>query len=332
MKILVTGATGLLGSALCPALRDRGHDVRALIRFSSRTELQDLEGIEVIRGNLLETDSLTDAVAGVDAVVHAAASILGRDEESARKINVDATFSLLDALRRTGNPASRFVFVSSITAGGFGTSQHPLHEEMRPRPATHYGRTKLEAEALVREHGRRMPTQVLRLCTLYGPRDRFFPVLYRLLDLGLAPQLHDGELEMSFLHVDDAAEAVISSLELGVCHAGPLYVAGDDPVSWRGFCDAIQSALGRRRSLSVSIPTGLLTRAETIADRISSLPATLEARIPQQLCPDLMRLLTGSGLVCDGSAFRSATGFSQRIDLKRGMLDTINWYREHDLI
>ncbi len=333
MRILVTGATGLLGSALLPILRAQGHRVRALVRFTSHTDLVDLRDVEIVQGNILEPDSLPDAISGVDVIVHAAASILGRDEEAMRRINVDGTDSLLAATRKVQGPPPRFVYVSSIAAGGQGTATHPLTEEMAPRPASHYGRTKLEAEELVREHGRRRPAAILRLCTLYGPRDRFFPMLYRLIDMGFTPVPGDGEMQMSFLHADDAARAVACAvLTADLSGQSAWYVASASSVTFNQFCDAIQKALGRRSSLHLPIRSGLLSRAESLLDRIGSLPGGLGDRIPQEICPDMLRLLASSGLVCDGSAFARVAGFSPATTLEHGLTSTIRWYRQNDLL
>ncbi len=331
MKVLVTGATGLLGSALCPLLRDAGHDVRAMVRQSSSTDLVDLASIEIVTGNVLEPESLAVAARGVDAVVHAAATVLGRDEEAIRRVNVDGTYALLDAVRRH-DPGIRFIFASSIAAGGFGTSQHPLREDMIPRPATTYGRTKLEAEEIVREHSSRMTCTVLRFPVLYGPRDRFFPPLYRLIAFGITILPEDGSMEMSLLHAEDAASAVLRLLETHDPGADTFYAADDRPVAWKRFCGVVQSALGRSVSMPVRVNRNVLRRAEAALDRLRSLPGRLERRIPPDACPDVPRLLLGRGLVCDASLFRERTGWTPRLDLTQGVRRTIAWYRDHDML
>lgn len=333
MKILLTGSTGLLGSALCPALRDAGHHVRAMTRLTSSTDLVDMRDVQQIRGNVLEPESLLEAVRGQEVIIHAVASILDRDVEAVRRVNVDGTFHLLDAVRTHGHPDARFIYISSITAGGYGTSQTPLDERMKPRPATHYGRTKLEAEELVKEHGRNHRAVSLRLCTLYGPRDRFFPVLYRLIDLGLMPILGSGEMEMSLMHATDAVRAVMAAIDSPDAPDEPFYyVSGPEAASWSHFCESIQRGLGRRRSVPVKIPGLLLTRAEGLLDRARGLPRRLRARIPHALCPDLVRMVSGSGLVCDGGRFASDTGFEASVDLDAGLRETIRWFRDHDLL
>ena len=331
MKILVTGATGLLGSALCPLLRDAGHEVRAMVRQSSSTDLQDVASIEILTGNVLEPQSLPPVVHGVDAVVHAAAVVLGRDEEAIRRVNVDGTYALLDAVRRHDRDI-RFVFISSIAAGGFGTSQHPLREDMIPRPATTYGRTKLEAEEIVREHASSMPCTVLRLPVLYGPRDRFFPPLYRLIAFGITVLPEDGSMEMCLLHSEDAAAAIMRLLEVRDPGADTFYAADDRPVPWKRFCGVVQAALGRSVSMPLKLNRNLMRRAEALLDGLASLPDRLERRIPPDACPDVARLLLGRGLVCDASLFRESTGWSPRLDLTQGVKRTIAWCRDHDVI
>jgi nucleoside-diphosphate-sugar epimerase len=331
LKILVTGASGLLGSALCPLARDAGHDVRAMVRSTSGTDHMDTAGIEVVTANLLEPASLAAAADGVDCVVHAAASLPGRDEEAVRRVNVDGTYALLDAVTQ-GSRRARFIHVSSLTAGGFGTSQHPLREDMIPRPATTYGRTRLEAEEVVRGHASRMDCTILRLSMLYGPRDRLLPPLYRLVAFGLTPLPEGGDMELSLLHAEDAAAAIVRVLEDGGLERGTYYVADDRPTSWKKLCGAIQAALGRSVSIPVRLERGALVGARRVLERLDVLPAGLERRIPASLCPDLARLLLGRGLVCDGSRFRSATGWSPRHDLAHGMRRTIAWLRNRDLL
>ena len=331
MKILVTGATGLLGSTLAQVLEGAGHDVRALARSSSSTEHLESDGIEIVRGNLLEPASLDEAIAGTDLVVHPAAAVLGRDQEALRRVNVDGTYALIDRMTRVPDRPA-MVYVSSIAAGGFGTSQHPLREDMIPRPATWYGRTKLEAEEIVREHGGRMPVAVLRLATLYGPRDRFFPPLYRLIAFGITPLPDGGDMELSLLHVEDAARAILRVVESDGATGGTWYVADDRPVTWKRFCGVIQSSLRRSVSLPVDVEGRFIRRAEDLLERAGRLPGGIERRLPDALGPDLPRFLLGRGLVCDGSAFRQVTGWSPRWDLATGMKRTMRWYRDRDLV
>src|SRR4051794_30848437 len=126
MKILVTGATGKVGSRLAKRLAQRGHHLRALVR--DRTRAADLLGaeIELVQGDLLEIDSLAAAVRGVDAVVHCAAFFRGATAEQAHSVNDLGTQQLANAARAAS--VKRFVFTSTGLVYG-PTGGRPVAEE-----------------------------------------------------------------------------------------------------------------------------------------------------------------------------------------------------------
>src|SRR6478672_7798948 len=117
MKILVTGATGKVGSRLAKRLAKRGHDVRALVRDEARAkDLRDA-GLDLEVGDLLEVDSLAPAVRGVDAVVHCAAFFRGATPEQAHAVNDLGTQHLANATAAAS--VKRFVFLSTgLVYGG----------------------------------------------------------------------------------------------------------------------------------------------------------------------------------------------------------------------
>src|SRR6478752_9332547 len=111
MKILITGATGKVGSRLSKRLAQRGDQVRALVRDASRAADLREAGIELVTGDLLDQDSLAAAVRGVDAVVHCAAFFRGATPEQAHAVNDFGTQQLANAARAAS--VSRFVFTST---------------------------------------------------------------------------------------------------------------------------------------------------------------------------------------------------------------------------
>src|SRR5690242_8833860 len=111
MRILVTGATGRVGSRLVPRLLERGDDVRVLLRQEAQAESLARRGAEPIIGDLLQPETLIEAAAGVDAVLHLAAFFRGATELEARSINQDGTLALAKAARLGG--ASKFIHIST---------------------------------------------------------------------------------------------------------------------------------------------------------------------------------------------------------------------------
>jgi nucleoside-diphosphate-sugar epimerase len=203
MKILVTGATGKVGSRLTKQLVQRGHQLRALVRDSTRAA--DLLGgnLELVKGDLLDTDSLAVAVHGIDAVVHCAAFFRGATAEQAHATNDLGTQQLANAARAAS--VKRFVFTSTGLVYG-PNGGRPAREDDPCQPIDGYPISKLAAERfLLAIEG--FDVRILRLPFVYGAGDphieealpmmRSFPPAQR----------------MSIAHHADVAQAVALVLE-----------------------------------------------------------------------------------------------------------------------
>lgn len=167
MKILVTGATGKVGSRLSRRLAERGHQVRALVRDQARAAELLGRGIELVQGDLLEPGSLAAAVRDVDAVVHCAAFFRGATPEQAHAVNDTGTQHLASAARAAS--VKRFVFTS--TGLVYGSNGGRLAREDDPcSPTAAYPVSKLAAERfLLAMPG--LDVRVLRLPFVYGDGD-----------------------------------------------------------------------------------------------------------------------------------------------------------------
>src|SRR4051812_30954528 len=151
MRVLVTGASGFLGSHIAEQLSQQGHSVVALVRRTSNTRfLSSLRGLELATGAVEDAASVREAIKGVRAVVHAAGLVKARSEEEFFDINVRGTENLLEAAKELTPDLLRFVFVSSLTAVGPSLDGRPVPGGGEPRPVTRYGRSKVAAEERVR--------------------------------------------------------------------------------------------------------------------------------------------------------------------------------------
>src|SRR5881409_3278234 len=148
MKVLLTGGSGFLGSFVAEQLSAEGHLVRALVRpHSARKILDKLARVEFAPGAIEDRASLGAAVDGVDAVVHVAGIVKARRPADFFEVNAQGTRNLLEAALR--RPVPRFVYISSLAAVGPSSDGTPVPDDVEPRPVTHYGRSKLEAERAV---------------------------------------------------------------------------------------------------------------------------------------------------------------------------------------
>lgn len=203
MKILVTGATGKVGSRLAKRLAARGNEVRALVRDPSRVAALGDAPIELVKGDLLDTPSLERAVRGVDAVVHCAAFFRGATPEQAHAVNDLGTQRIAEAARAAA--VKRFVFTS--TGLVYGANGGRLAREDGPCAATAaYPVSKLAAErALFAMEG--LDVRVLRLPFVYGDGDPHIEEAVPMMR-GFSP-----EQRMSLVHHTDVAQAVARVLD-----------------------------------------------------------------------------------------------------------------------
>lgn len=203
MKILVTGATGKVGSRLAKRLAQRGDQVRALVRDPTRAaDLREVR-IELAAGDLLDGDSLVAAVRGIDAVVHCAAFFRGATPEQAHAVNDLGTRHLASVARAAS--VKRFIFTS--TGLVYGSNGGRLAREDDPcAPTAAYPQSKLAAERFLLG-GEGLDVRVLRLPFVYGDGDPHIEEAIPLMR-GFPPAQR-----MSIAHHADIAQAVARLLD-----------------------------------------------------------------------------------------------------------------------
>lgn len=246
-RVLVTGASGFIGSHLCERLLRQGCDVRGLDAFTTfysparkrhnLAAVLDHPAFELVTADLLAAD-LTEALSGVDAVAHLAgepgvSTSWGPDFERYLDRNVLATQRLLEAACATG--VRQFVYASSSSV--YGAEVDALRADREPRPASPYGVSKLAAETLVGAYAYSfgLPTVSLRYFSVYGPRQRPDMAVHRfveaLLDGYPLTVFGDGRQMRDFTYVDDVVEATRRALFAELPPAAVLDVASGRPVA-----------------------------------------------------------------------------------------------------
>lgn len=262
MNLLVTGASGFLGSHVARVASQGGDVVRALVRPGS--DLSLLHGIraQIVTGDVGDKASLRDAADGVDAVVHCAGttSETSPDLALSQRTNVLGTQHLLDVCRESR--VGRFVFLSSLSANEQNTSV--------------YGTTKLEAERLVAASGLRYT--VLRPATVYGRGARgLFAKIGRYVDrLPLIPVIGNGRQRFRPIYVDDVATAILRCLGAEQTVGKTYDLGGLDGVSFAQFIDGVGEVLGKR-PVKVRVPVTLcLGLARGLALMANDPPLTVD--------------------------------------------------------
>ncbi len=164
MNILITGATGFIGRHLTDAL-SKTQSVRCLVRKTSDTSVLRNSNIEIAYGDLLIKDSLGPALDGIDLVYHLAGEVYSKRKSDYYKGNILATQNLLETFKKTG--VRRIIYLSSVAVNKPLMMAGLLTEESECAPITLYGKTKLEAERLIKESN--IPFVIARAPVVYGP-------------------------------------------------------------------------------------------------------------------------------------------------------------------
>ncbi len=327
--VAVTGASGFLGSHVCDVLLAAGVPVRAAVRATSSHRWLAGKDLALVETALDRPDSLDALLDGCRGVIHCAGVVMA-DAATYQRVNTDGTAALLAAARRHGG-VDAFVLVSSLAAGGPAGPRRPRDETMADRPVSGYGRSKLAAEALLRQDWP-FRTVSLRPPSLYGPRDLEFLPLLRFASRGWTARPGTRLQGLSLVDGRDAATAAVALLEAasatGVYHVddGPGPDGPSDPGRhWPWGYDwdellAVLRGLFHRPVRRVTIPLWALAVARALA------PASARASTPL-LNPDRAGDLAQDGWVCTAARLRRDTGWRPRYDLASGLRDTLEFTR-----
>ncbi len=317
--VLLTGATGFLGSHVAEALLADGWSVRCTVRPTSNLRWIESLRVERVTVDLREESGLLDALAGVDTVVHSAGLTRARSASEYSRVNAEGTQSLAEAAIGAG--VGRFVLVSSLAARG----PDPGHGVVADRPTSPYGESKLAGErrlfqAVARTEGVLRPV-ILRPGGIFGPRDEDSLTLFRAARAGLLPtSTSRGRLQP--VYVKDVAEAIVRAVARPETEMGPFHIAGAEIVTWEQLGEALSAAVGRRVRL-LRIPSPLWQITGTITEGASRLLG-VTPHFDRRTAADLSLLDWTASLdeVERGLGWRPTTGIGEALSL------TADWYRE----
>jgi len=262
MKVFVTGGTGFIGGHVVRKLRDRGDEVRALVRDPGKaTGLRDL-GCEIVSGSLADAAAIRAGMEGCDGAIHGAAvyevGIPESQHEAMHDANVGGTETVLHAALEAKVP--RVVYISTVAA--FGNTHGEVVDESYEHPGTsytsYYEQTKVEAhrlaKRLIAEEG--LPAVIVQPGGVYGPDDH--SAIGQQMNQFLAgrlPLLPFPETGFNMVHVDDVADGVLLALDKG--KIGESYILGGEITTMRGLMDTL-GQVADRKPPKRTMPTGLL--------------------------------------------------------------------------
>jgi len=328
MKVLVTGGSGFLGGYVCEALAQNGHVVRALVRRSSnRKLLEAISSLEFAEGSVEDAASVERATEGVDAVIHCAGLVKAKSAADFFTTNVGGTKNVLEAAKKNSKTVRRFVFVSSQAAIGPSEDGKPVSPDREPRPVTQYGRSKLEAERLVRAAKDDLHVVVIRPPLVYGPRDNETLEFFQWVARGVRLSYGDGTNTLSIVYAADAAAACVRALDADVPSGSAYFVDDGEVHVWKDFIGEIERGVGKKTFIRFGIPLSVVKAYAALSEGYGKLTdkAVMVTR-------DKFNELAQPHWVCDASSARSELGWKSKTTMQDGIARAATWYREHGLL
>jgi len=327
MKLLVTGATGFVGSQLIARWAGRDYQIKALVRDPHRCPELQRWPVEICQGDVNAPETLRPAVAGVDAIIHLASRVgEGGDREEFFRVNVEGTRNLFEACR--GLPLRRFVHVSSLSVIT-GYREHEGTKEDAPYLPTgeNYADSKIEAEKLALEYGRKagLPVTVLRPGFIFGPGDKLFlPTVIQNLRNGKVLLIDGGHKLLNLTFVNNLLEAIDLALQRPEAVGEVFNITDGEKVSKRDFFFEVADLMHLPRPTK-SVP---FFAARALCSATSLLYRALRIRKVPPLSRMKLRF-AGQNQWFDIGKAKSVLGYRPANSFKGAMRDSIRWYREH---
>jgi len=320
-KLLVTGASGFLGACICKIAHEQGYEVYGSVRSVSSRESIDFPWLNILVLNLSDETAVSKVLQNKDYVIHCAGvmSTTSRNEEDSRRTNIELTRIIARQSIKAG--IKRFVFASSLAAGGPGAEALKARKETDPdRPVSHYGRSKLDAENMLKTFSNELSVVSLRFSTIYGPRDCNIFGFFKLISGKFVP-LVGGKKTVynSMVYVEDAARAALCALKAKVV-SGSVYQITDGQVySFSSLYDYVEDAVGKKkRGKRINLPFWIvMLKAWWLHDVLHK----------RGISPDQVRQMKARYWFASPEKAIKELGWRPQMDMKNGLKKTVQWYK-----
>lgn len=334
-RVLVTGASGFIGSFICSEGLERGMEVWAGMRRTSSSQYLKDERLKFAELDLGNYDTLCNQLRaykqemggqGWDYVVHAAGATKSLKREGFFKTNTEGTKNLVRALIAEDMVPRRFVFVSSLSIFGAIREEpypyEPIRDTDTPCPNTAYGESKWQAEQFLATV-ENFPYVILRPTGVYGPRERDYYIMAKSIKqhvdfaVGYRPQ------DITFVYVSDVVQAVYKAMEAEAAVGHAYFLSDGQVYNSRAFSDLLQKELGNPWVLHIKAPLWFLRLVCAVSGTVNGWLGKLTT-----LNLDKYHILSQRNWQCDIEPARRDLGYEPQVLLDEGVRRSVQWYKQ----
>ena len=327
-KIFITGASGFVGSHLVEAAQKLGLEVHASIRSqSNRSEIQPFVD-QFVYPNLGDFDELKALFEKnqYHYIIHAAALTRAKNNLDFQKVNVKYTEAIMQAGFSAHMPLERIIFVSSLAAIGSIDYNNPrLIDETFPyNPHTMYGKSKMEAELMIRQKFNNHPISVFRPTAVYGPREKDIFILLDTLNKGFEPYIGKKPQKLSFIYVKDLVDVLLKGCTTPQEGLQFYNISDGEVYSRYEMADVFKSVM-RKKLFKMHIPYRVV---KILAEILQSVYKP-SSKTPV-IYPERLQELTAENWGCDITLAKNTLGFNPQYLLKEGLQESLLWYKDNN--
>lgn len=333
-KICITGATGFLGSHILPLFLQHGARLTCLTRrpvnkVDSSIDKKEKQDIAWLKGDCAELATMQKLLAGQDIFIHMASLLFGNTWQDYLTANTEACQRAALAWQSlpSGQRPKKIILISSLAACAPCDQMPGISENALPSPVSAYGWSKLLSENIFRSaFGDKLV--IIRPPIIYGSRDKGLLPLFKSIKkgIGISPGFR-RRFPVSIIHADDAAYAI--SLACGEDANGIYHLSDGQYHTMQSLCANIAQALGKHRFFLLKAPLPVMaitacssTLAGTIMQKFRNKPFL---RAPNWNI-DKYREAKQSGWLADAKRIQDELGFVAKIEVKKGMTETVQGY------
>lgn len=326
-NILITGASGFIGSFLVEEALKRGYRTFAGIRSSSSKGYLNHPDLHLFEMDFSDKEKLQHqlqknaaAFGPFNVVVHSAGLTKSRVLDEYYQVNLHNTERLVEALIELEMVPERFVFLSSLASYGPGQGKEPVAETNLQAPITAYGKSKLAAEQMLATHNQ-FPYVIVHPTTVYGPREKDLLVLIQSLNQHLELYIGNTRQQLSFIHVADVCKAVFLSIDQPIV-ARNILLSDTANYTAKEFNNMVKAVLGKK-TLPIVVPVPIAKAAAQVSEWVGNLRG-----VTPVLNKERLKEFQAPNWGVDATVLKQL-GFTPDYPLQKGLEHTIEWYKKN---